>query len=497
MTTILTLENLQDMLEKPLQLALLPKVFRDAVSIARWMEVDYIWIDALCIVQNSPEDWSAESSKMYQYYTHTYCNIAATSAEPNKGCFTSRHVSTVQPYVINNPRSPSEIETHVIGYDDFWCNSLLDTDLHKRGWVLQERLLSPRTIHFGQEQIFWECRQNMACEAYPGGLPEPLCNHRTRRWRQADGMLGTTTRQRPSTLGVRKFLARVGLYRPTTVSQSPTLYSTWSGIVEAYMDCQLSFGRDKLVAISGLADKFSQLTGHTYLAGLWDNELLAPSLLWYVLGRRQADSTPSVRAMFSEDSRFRGPSWSWASMEARIVARWTSVYGERLLEITKTSILSSTKHSFGMVQDARMEVRGIFLKASISLAKQASARAGDEDGRYALKLDKKHHLHDATNAAAWTEPIIFLDTALRPRTSLDVWILPVCSDWHGFSGVESIRLAGLLLTRANAEAAEFTRLGVFGMDDEQASMLHSGIGIPHVFSTLALRQLGYTVGVIK
>ncbi len=132
---------------------------------------DYIWIDALCIMQDSRADWHLESTKMGDIYANSYCNIAATSADPDKGCFTSRSTSVVEPLFISNPTSNDPALTHVIGYDDFWSNSLLDTILHTRGWVLQERLMPPRTVHFTYDQILWECHQTRRAQYFHHRLP--------------------------------------------------------------------------------------------------------------------------------------------------------------------------------------------------------------------------------------------------------------------------------------------------------------------------------------
>jgi hypothetical protein len=498
--TVLNSKNLADLLSTPLSLASLPQIFRDAVKIARWMKADYIWIDALCIIQDSPSDWATESSKMYQYYTNTYCNIAATSAEPGKGCFTSRHISTVKPYVIDNPSNGQEAATHIVAYDDFWCNSLLDTDLYQRGWVIQERLLSPRTVHFGQEQIFWECRHTMACEAYPTGLPKSLRSHRTRRWRQADELFAASEKQRPSQWSMSALLALVGLHKRPEVPQPRSIYDTWSAIVEAYMDCKLSFGKDKLVAISGLAERFGRLTGIQYVAGLWwDKELFASSLLWYVLRRRQADSTPSIKVMVSEDFVFRGPSWSWASMDARICFNWTAAYGESLIEIHSLTTRPRSTHNFGNVEDATMHVRGHFRGAQLSLVTRTDEGAFVEDGRYALQIRDIHIGGQDPGTDAWIEPIIFLDTALLPSVNFDVWLLPVCTDWQGITGVDAVRLAGLILVKLRHDAGteEFVRIGIFGMDESQAALLHTEDEGEALFSPRALRRVSSANGIIK
>ena len=315
-TTKLTKETAMQ-LTRGWPLSQFPKRFQDAVSIARWMKADYVWIDALCIAQDSPEDWIRECNSVGDIYANSYCNIAATSAESDRGYFTERHVEMIESHTIANPQSNDISQTHIIGYDDFWSNSLLDTVLHTRGWVYQERLLSPRTIHFGQEQMFWDCRCVMACEAYPEGIPEQFCNQRTRAWRQFDAMLRSATTGSIAASNPRSML-QIVLHSVSRLWTRPSKQfpidttstdSVWSRMIECYMESRLSYGTDKLVAISGIAQIVHRLTGEPYLAGHWENAQLAQSLLWYALARKQADGSPSIRSAPAGCPEYRAASW--------------------------------------------------------------------------------------------------------------------------------------------------------------------------------------------
>ncbi|KAJ9616433.1 hypothetical protein H2200_000151 [Cladophialophora chaetospira] len=481
MTATLTTLNQAELINRYHSTTSLPQRFQDAMEIAKWMRVQYIWIDALCIIQDSAEDWLSESAKMGDIYTSSYCNIAATSAGPQKGCFTNRLVSMVEPYAIPNPQLHEESATYVVGYDDFWSNSLLDTPLHARGWVLQERLLSPRTIHFGQEQIFWECRCQMACEAYPTGIPEQFKNRRTRAWRQADQMLDPH-RERTSQWSLMGFLSRFSLTKPKhNPAQLSQIYGIWSNIVEAYMECKLSYDDDKLVAISGIAQKVAGVTGERYLAGLWENSLLGPGLLWYVLGRRQADGTSSIGFAPEGHRGYRAPSWSWASLEARVIWNWPVSCEEVLIDIIKTDIREPEGSKLGRVSSARMHVRGSLFEAKLSIVTQSRDESFVEDGRYALCLERteRHQANGDQLAEQTMEPIVYLDMPLMSdrssrRTSIEVFLLPVCLGWQGRSANLTTRLAGLLLTRPafGSSRAVFTRIGVFGMDHNQTRNLY-------------------------
>jgi hypothetical protein len=56
----------------------MPKIYHDDIAIARRLGVYYLWIDAICIVQDDPADWRAEDATMKDIYQNSYCTIAAT-----------------------------------------------------------------------------------------------------------------------------------------------------------------------------------------------------------------------------------------------------------------------------------------------------------------------------------------------------------------------------------------------------------------------------------
>lgn len=90
------LESMRDSLE----IGVLLRAFQDAIKVTRRLKIRYLWIDSLCIVQDSISDWEAESAVMGQIYEHSLVNIAATSAvDSQKGFISQRHPFLVQPCV--------------------------------------------------------------------------------------------------------------------------------------------------------------------------------------------------------------------------------------------------------------------------------------------------------------------------------------------------------------------------------------------------------------
>jgi hypothetical protein len=151
----------------------LSKNMRDAIEIARRMGFLYLWIDSLCIIQDSEEDWDTESAKMGDVYAGAVCTIASTgSSSADGGCFHERDCLTLSPCKIGVSSLESLLPEWIyIRRDDLsaFTRGVEQSPLNKRGWVVQERLLSPRILHFGEEMIFWECWQRVASELNPHG----------------------------------------------------------------------------------------------------------------------------------------------------------------------------------------------------------------------------------------------------------------------------------------------------------------------------------------
>ncbi|KAK5692283.1 hypothetical protein LTR17_025412 [Elasticomyces elasticus] len=160
-------------------------VFRDAIEVSHALNLRYIWIDSLCIIQDSEEDWQTESAMMCDIYSYCHLNIAADDAEDGSwGLFRGRTPADLQPiHIVVTTKGASPYNSEFLKPGDMleagnyvlfdmhsWKHQIDNSPLEKRGWVLQERAMSPRTIHFGKTQIFWECRQLACNEVFPDGF---------------------------------------------------------------------------------------------------------------------------------------------------------------------------------------------------------------------------------------------------------------------------------------------------------------------------------------
>ncbi|XEV04563.1 hypothetical protein FSHL1_009850 [Fusarium sambucinum] len=244
----------------------LTKTFREAINIARSLGFKYIWIDSLCIIQDDALDWKCESARMGSVYGRSGLNIAATGAPSGEsGCWLPQDEAW-RCKVSLGKDGPYEIIYECITEEKFRPKEE-DLPLMKRAWVLQELFLAPRTLHFTRNQVFWACQSTTKCEIFPSGLPR----------------------------GDKMFSSSLGL--PPGLGWFSC--SGWRGIVERYTCSNITFGRDKLVAISSIAQLIHKDTDNTYVVGKWRNDLMF-QLCWVANpGKRYAPAT--------------APSWSWAS----------------------------------------------------------------------------------------------------------------------------------------------------------------------------------------
>jgi hypothetical protein len=148
--------------EKGFLISELPKTFQDAIRVTRELGVQYLWIDSICIIQHEEDkiDWGKEARRMQEYYSSAYCTIAATSAADYKTGFLKQKDSSKYIRI----QDASGRRFFVCDDIDDFENDVEKAKINTRAWVMQERVLSRRIIHFAANQIYWECGQRVYCQ---------------------------------------------------------------------------------------------------------------------------------------------------------------------------------------------------------------------------------------------------------------------------------------------------------------------------------------------
>ena len=142
----------------------LPLTFRDAVTTTRKLKIPYLWIDSLCIVQDSPSDWEKEAAKMATVYAGSVCTLSALGSEDSNGGF-FRVADKKRDFVFRYDLHLGSQRIRVFPCEpNDWG---LAGPLMKRAWTLQERELSNRILHFSRNELLWECKTLRATADLP------------------------------------------------------------------------------------------------------------------------------------------------------------------------------------------------------------------------------------------------------------------------------------------------------------------------------------------
>jgi hypothetical protein len=350
----------------------LTKTFRDAVTITRGLGIRYLWIDSLCIVQDDHEDWEREAAKMAQVYSQSLVTLAASGASDGSQGFL--RASTSQPFIdIGYPSGRSHcLHTISVGQSLTRFQNLTKEPLNTRAWTLQERILSPRILHYCHDQLHWECRQAIKSE---GGSP-PYSAQLTQSEDESfhDGWLtkiSSDLMPQPQNYP--------GMAASLEQKEEPTNHQdSWYGLVQEYTERGLSYDVDKLPALAGLANAYQRQHGGQYVAGLWSQDLVY-GLLWY------AKTDLPLR----RPAGYRAPSWSWASTDGpvhfftinagRIPENWIEV------EDLVYWIDLAGHDPFGQVKDGALTVTGSMREAKIKTIMEDTG-FGDEDARLTSQM---------------------------------------------------------------------------------------------------------------
>ena len=268
----------------------LPKVFQQAVFVVRKLGIRYLWVDALCIIQDDKGDWDKAVTQMGRIYRDCFIRLAVTAARDPTGSFYPP--KPFLPSIKVENLGENALLTLPKSYKD-------DVDfahLNTRAWVLQERLLSPKTIHFCKDHIYLETEDDLQGEDG---------QRQNDSWRSCIIKSGTAT----SRLMQRSLRGNYSLENDTSDS--------WLRIAERYSKCRLTYPTDKLVAIAALVQerqergKFPYFQSKHYL-GMWENTL-HEDLLW-----RAGDPDGYMDNKMKYIADLNLPSWAWAAYEGSI-----------------------------------------------------------------------------------------------------------------------------------------------------------------------------------
>ncbi|KAI0116888.1 heterokaryon incompatibility protein-domain-containing protein [Daldinia grandis] len=315
----------------------LSPTLRDAVRVARWLAVQYLWIDSLCIIQDDAKDWQEQSVQMGNIYRQSYFTIAAhvdvKAPSATHGCFLERkHFYELS----HQDGLGQECSTLVRGDFTHTEDPITPLTLTGRGWCYQERLLASRIVHFRPCEISFECFDGTRCECEAllpqGSLPWP---------------------RRPYESVKHGFGEYASIAEPAGHSSPDRdAWMAWYAIVSNYATTDFTFKTDRLPALASTASRMPQRVFGSYRAGLWTKELIC-ELLW-----RRSYNKKRFR-----DKPYVAPNFSWASGTGPIQL-WNpwKEFGEpchlAMATIHEVHCELETLETFGQVRDGTIRLSG-------------------------------------------------------------------------------------------------------------------------------------------
>jgi hypothetical protein len=245
---------------------------------------------------------------MGQYYKNSLVTIAAVSAKGGEeGCF--RKISTLEvtpcpvpmqediPGVSNiggwfirptwQPSQGKESDEQVRG-----------APLDLRAWAFQERIMSPRVLQFEEYQMSFICYDGGASEQYPEGFPK-------QRWYSTGPFENVRDKfgDLEATMAIGGGVVSPEKADAENDEKKRDIWQYWRNLISSYSRLDITYRTDVLPALSGLASQIALITGGTYLAGLWKEDIHR-ELLWTKEGSPAAPNPERVP-----------PTWSWASTQ--------------------------------------------------------------------------------------------------------------------------------------------------------------------------------------
>ena len=316
----------------------LTRLHQDVFNLCQKLGLEYLWIDALCIIQDDPDDWADQAAVMADIYENAHLTVSTNFCpNPRQQLFVRedpKYGGGEKSLRISEDGVPFIASRGVIEvghHREFYIrNSNAADPLESRGWCFQESRLSRRMVSFTSEELQWQCRKSRYCE----------CGD-------------------PVTDDMNKML----IYEGMKPIKELSAHRLWGRLLQRYTRTKLTMSKDRLVALAGLASRIALFTKSTYVAGLWRNSL-ASNLLW---------KSKSPSRLFSKN--YLAPTFSWASVDSPVEMvelledagpdEWSST-----VETVESHIdLKSATSPFGEVTGGFLRLKGIVRRAKLQFQK--------------------------------------------------------------------------------------------------------------------------------
>ncbi|TRX90230.1 hypothetical protein FHL15_008958 [Xylaria flabelliformis] len=413
----------------------LPSTVRDGILIAARLKLAYIWIDALCITQDSTLDWAREAAKMGGIYLGSVVTIAASaSTSVHQGAFNSQSQRTCDADEFDDLvttegclRDGRRSRLYILPYNpsapDIYDDEVIKAPLSKRAWTYQEFALPQRTLYYTSKQLFWECSH---CRLSEDNLPQ-------------------AQRQRPYPILDFEYTLE-----PETIAKY-----WYIGAVQEYSRRKMTFAKDKLVAISALARATYHNRPADYIAGLWRDSLLF-GLKWIRDG--QGSKSKSMAC----------PSWSWASQNSGVSYR---LFSEEYDDLSRCSSGSISDNVEDRISDALPRITGVNWEPDpVNPFGDVSSAYIDIHTKVGTGIVLRDYFNDNHLPYGWEDGQALMVPYVRNNGVADWLLAKAIMDSSGLPegpvtvallrGLESSTHVFFLLEKLHVNANEYKRVGI-------------------------------------
>ncbi|KAH7022082.1 heterokaryon incompatibility protein-domain-containing protein [Ilyonectria destructans] len=441
----------------------LPRSIQDAIKVTIGLGYEYLWVDSLCIVQDGDQEKAQQIAFMPKIYAKAVVTIVASRAQRAVDGFlheidTQSATELCVRLPFKCPDSSRSGEVFLTKMRSAGASEPIDY----RGWTFQERYLSPRVLDYTSNQLSWNCSTSGENPGYSDG------------WR-----VGTRNDDNGLYLGSNFYTQE---WNPTTTNTNGChdAITAWRSIVEVYTKRSLTFPKDRILAISGIAEMFAPVLKDQYIAGHW-RQSLPFDLLWFIV--------PGT-ALQRRQSEYQAPSWSWAAIMGNIWFNFARAASPSDYEPPKPALSLSDMHTvleektavFGAVTSGYIRGRGR-IRSLVWFGNRETP-------------DHLHVLHDRDSAGN-LEPVPLLRIIpdaledefsrlpLDTDISIAVHLLHVgtCIGW-GLRGLVGLVLREQLSAGRSSSRRKFNRVGVFHINPT-IKRKRKALGVPRPSDNLA------------
>ncbi|KAH7217781.1 heterokaryon incompatibility protein-domain-containing protein [Fusarium oxysporum] len=311
----------------------IPRTIQDAILTSQKLGIGFIWVDSLCIIQDSKaDDKSIEIGQMTQVYTHAAFTIAARRApDAHRGFLHERSLpsgTTTVDFCSQDGKTRQCTLTFESAAKEEDQN-VLDT----RGWTLQEYIMSRRLLIIGSWTTTWSCRKERAgnCDGWTldRGKGDPFNYNGS--WTSSENTVFKGTHRLDA-------IAFFGTHPDSNYPkpEDHLILWEWNSLVQRPM------------------------RGGAYAADLWAKDF-PDTLLW----------ENRSRALHLRPSD-QGPSWSWTAINSTV--KWGAGHGKDVLSVDSIECdLDQPSAPFGSVKRGALRVTGPALDLEWKRTKSTSS----------------------------------------------------------------------------------------------------------------------------